>query len=154
MNPPQKLWKAVVALAALALASLAAYWYLQSQVYHPVVRLALTGGLSIIAVLPDTKERKACDAANERFAAPFRQSCKDCKVAAVSCEQQLVGLERAMREGTPLPHPIVMARDLRIAVIGPPDAAQAGCQFIAADIVKKGVPTATCVPAQAPDAKP
>jgi hypothetical protein len=148
MNAPQKMWKAGSALAALVLAVGAAYWYLENQIYHPVVRLALPGGLNITAVLPDTKERLACDAANQRFAAPFKQNCKDCTVAAMTCERRLEGLEQAMREGAPLPHPVVVARDLRMAIIGPPAAASASCQFIAADMVKKGQASATCVPAQ------
>src|SRR2546425_3965274 len=138
--------KLVVGAVIVGAASLVAHLYVQSQVYYPVVRLNLPDGLSITAVLPETKERKACGTANDRFVAPFKQTCKDCKVAMARCERQLEGLELAMREGTPVPHPMVVARELRMAVMGPPAAANAGCKVVAADMVAKGMRTAVCIP--------
>src|SRR2546425_10296415 len=95
--------KAIFALALVLIvaASVVAHLYVQSQVYYPVVRLDLPDGLSIAAVLPETKERQACGAGNDRFVAPFQQTCKDCKVAIARFERQLEGLELAMREGAP-----------------------------------------------------
>ena len=147
--------KTIIALALVLIvtASVVAHLYLQSQVYYPVVRLDLPDGLSIAALLPETKERKACGAANDRFVAPFKQTCKDCKIAMARCERQLEGLELAMREGVPLPHPMVVARELRMAVMGPPEAAKAGCQIVAKDMVAKGMRTAVCIPAQLPAPK-
>ena len=54
--------KTIIALALvlIAAASVVAHLYVQSQVYYPVVRLDLPDGLSIAALLPETKERKAC----------------------------------------------------------------------------------------------
>src|SRR5438067_12496069 len=91
-------------LAVIIVAALAGYLYLQGRVFYPVVRIALADGLSITAVLPETKERNACAAAGERFTAPFRQ-CKDCKVLGTRCDAQLEGMELAMRQGAPVPHP-------------------------------------------------
>src|SRR5882672_12921507 len=129
--------KAIIALALVLIvaASVVAHLYVQSQVYYPVVRLNLPDGLSIAAVLPETKERKACGAANDRFVAPFKQTCKDCKIAMARCERQLEGLELAMHDGAPVPHPMVVARELRMAVMGPAEAAKAGCQVVAANMV-------------------
>lgn len=134
---------AVVAL--LAIASVVAHLYVRSQVYYPVVRLNLPEGLSITAVLPETKERKACGESNERFLAPFRQSCKDCKVAMARCERELEGLELAMRDRAPVPYPTVVAREARLAVMGLPERAMAGCHFLAASLVAQGIKTAVCV---------
>ena len=147
--------KTIIALALvlIAAASVVAHLYVQSQVYYPVVHLNLPDGLSIAAVLPETKERKACGAANDRFVAPFKQTCKDCKVAIARCERQLEGLELAMREGEPVAYPMVVARELRMAVMGPPEAAKAGCQIVAKDMVAKGMRTAICIPAQLPAPK-
>src|SRR2546428_8616725 len=114
--------KIIIGVVIVGIASLVAHLYVQSQVYYPVVRLNLPDGLSIAAVLPETKERKACGAANDRFVAPFKQTCKDCKVAIARCERQLEGLELAMWEGTPVAYPMVVARELRMAVMGPPPA--------------------------------
>ena len=114
------------------------------DLYHPVVRLALPDGLSITALLPQIKGQDACASVNERFLSPFKE-CKECKVAFARCERELEGIERAMQDGDPVPHPMVIARDLRIAVMGPPDAAKIGCQVVAADIVTKGLPSAACI---------
>src|SRR5205085_11800005 len=116
--------KIILALALIGIASVMAHLYLQSQVYYPVVRLALPDGLSITAVLPETKERNGCTKANERFVAPFKQ-CKDCKIMDTRCDRRLDGFELAMRQGAPVPHPMVVAQELRIAVMGPPEAAKA-----------------------------
>ena len=140
--------KIILALVLIGIASVVAHLYVQSQVYYPVVRLMLPDGLSITAVLPETKERKACGTANERFVTPFKQTCKDCKVAMARCERQLEGLELAMHDGAPVPHPMVVARELRMAVMGPPEAAKAGCQVVAANMVASGVKTAVCIPPQ------
>src|SRR5438477_7074550 len=144
--------RAALILGVLVVVSVGAYLYLQNLVYHPVVRLALPDGLSITAVLPATKERNACSTANERFVAPFKQ-CKECKIVAASCDHQLQPLELAMREGRAVSHPVVIAQELRIAVIGPPEAAKAGCKVIAADMVAKGMKSATCVTPQSPSPK-
>src|SRR5260221_3427139 len=50
------------------------------------------------------------------FRSPFRQSCKDCKVAMARCERKLGGMELAMHDSAPVPHPMVVARELRMAV--------------------------------------
>jgi hypothetical protein len=143
--------KALVALAValVAIASVAAHLYVQSQVYYPVVRLDLADGLSITALLPETKERRACGAANDKFVAPFKETCKDCKISMARCERELEGVELAMHDGQPVPHPMVVARELRMAVMGPAEAAKAGCKVVAANMVASGVKTAVCVQPQA-----
>jgi hypothetical protein len=145
--------KVIIIGLLLAIASVVAHLYVQSQVYYPIVRLTLPDGLSIAAVLPETKERKACGTANDRFVGPFKQTCKDCKVVMARCERHLEGLELAMHDGVPVPHPMVVARELRMAVMGPPEAAKAGCQIVAKDMVAKGMRTAVCIPAQLPTPK-
>src|SRR5258705_13846206 len=121
----------LIALIVVVAAGTAAYLYLQALVYHPVVHLAVSERLTIIALLPPTKEREACIRANERFTGPFK-SCRECKLLAVRCELQLSGMEQAMHEDVPIAHPMVVAKDMRIAVIGPSDAARAGCDLIVA----------------------
>jgi hypothetical protein len=40
---------------------------------------------------------------------------------------------------------MVVAREARLAVMGPPEKAAAGCQFLAASMVAQGLKTAACV---------
>src|SRR5690242_10293802 len=75
-------------IVLIVAASVVAHLYVQSQVYYPVVKLDLPGDLRITALLPETKERKACGVANDRFLAPFKQSCKDCKISIARCERE------------------------------------------------------------------
>jgi hypothetical protein len=141
----------IIAAVLIGVASVVAQLYVQSQVYYPIVRLEIPGGLSIAAILPETKERKACGAANDKFVAPLKQSCKDCKISMARCERQLEGLELAMHDNVAVPHPMVIAREARVAVMGPPETAKAGCRFLAAKMVEGGVATAACIlPAAAP----
>src|SRR5260221_11142162 len=101
--------KIIIALALIGIASVVAHLYVQSQVYYPVVHLMLPDGLSIAAVLPETKERKACGAANGRFVTPFKQSCKDCKAATAPCDLHIAGLTLRRHDSTPGAHPMVIA---------------------------------------------
>jgi hypothetical protein len=144
--------KALIALVLVAVASVAAHLYVQSQIYYPVVRLDLADGLSITAILPETKERRACGLANDRFVAPFKQACRDCKISMARCERELEGVELAMHDGLPVAHPMVVAKELRMAVMGPLEAAKAGCKVVAANMVASGVKTAVCIEPQPPAA--
>ena len=143
----------VIAVVLIAVAAVVAQLYVQSQVYYPVVTLDLPDGLTITALLPETKERKACGAANDRFVAPFKQSCKECKIAMARCERELEGLTLAMREGKQVPHPMVVASEVRIVVMGPSEAAKAGCKVVAANMVASGAKSAVCVTPQEPASK-
>src|SRR5437764_13670549 len=97
------------AVVLVAVTSVVAHLYVQSQVYYPVVKIDLPGDLTITALLPETKERKACGMANDRFLGPFRQNCKECKIAIARCERELEGVEVAMRDRAPVSHPMVVA---------------------------------------------
>jgi hypothetical protein len=140
--------KSLVVIALLAIASVLAHLYVKSQIYHPVVRVVFPDGLSIAAVLPQTKERKACGAANDGFLRPFRQQCKDCKVMMARCERELEGLELSLRQGAALPYPTVIDRGTRVAFMGPTENARAQCQATAAYLVSNGMRSAVCLPAQ------
>jgi hypothetical protein len=123
-----------------------AYWYLQTRVYYPVVHVVLPDGLTIVTVLPDTRDVARCRSTNERFVAPFKKTCKECTITSARCDQHLEGLELSMRTGAPVPHSMVVARDFRLVVMGPAANASAACQVLAKDFVSKGVPSAACVP--------
>jgi hypothetical protein len=145
--------KSLLIVALLAIGSVLAHLYVKSQVYHPVVHVLFPDGLSIAAVLPETKERKACGAANDGFLQPFRQQCKDCKITMARCERELQGLELALRQGTPLPYPTVVDRQTRVAFMGPIEAAKAQCQATAVHLKSKGSGTAVCLLARSAPGK-
>jgi hypothetical protein len=137
---------AVLAVVLVGVASLIAHLYVQSQVYYPVIHVALPEGVSVAAVLAETKERKACGTANDRFLTPIKQQCKECKLISARCERELEGIDLALRQGDPIPYPMVMAKEARVAFMGPPDLAKIGCDAAAATMVAKGFKSAACVP--------
>ena len=146
--------KAVIAVALIAVASVIGHFYVQSQVYSAVVKFTTPEGLGITALLPETPDRSACGAANERFLAPIKQQCKGCKVTTARCARQLEGLELAMSHGDPLPHFQVVAVGVRLALIGPAELAKGGCAQIAADLTGRGVRSAACISPGVAPAKP
>ena len=139
---------AILAVVLVGVSSVIAHLYVQSQVYYPVVHVALAEGVSVAAVLAETKERKSCGRANDRFLSPIKQQCKECKLISARCERELEGLDLALRRGDPVPYPMVVAKEARVAFMGPPDLAKIGCDAAVASMVAKGFKSATCVPAK------
>jgi hypothetical protein len=137
--------QAIIALVLIGIGSWLAHLHVVSQLYYPVVRLSSPEGLTYTAVQDSTNERQACGAANERFLGPVKELCKQCKVAFARCERQLEGLELALLDGVPLPHHRVFAPGIRVAIVGLPESAKTTCEFIAGDMVKRGLRSAACV---------
>jgi hypothetical protein len=137
--------QAIIALVLIAVGSWLAHLHVASQTYHPVVRLTSPEGLVYTTVQDEVQERRACGAANERFLKPIKESCKTCQVVFARCERKLEGLEQALANGAAVPHYQVFAPGLRIAIAGPAAPAKASCDFIAGDMVKRGLRSAACV---------
>lgn len=137
--------QALIALVLIAIGSWLAHLHVASQTYHPVVRLTSSDGLVYTTVQDEVHERRACGEANDRFLKPIKETCKECQVVFARCERKLEGLEAALADNEPVPHYQVLAPGLRIAVVGPAAAAKASCEFIAGDMVRRGVRAAACV---------
>ena len=80
---------AIVAGLLIAVSVALAHLHVVSQTYHPVVQLASPDGLVYTAVQDSKHERQECGAANDRFLAPVKQQCKDCRVVLARCEREL-----------------------------------------------------------------
>jgi hypothetical protein len=138
--------QAVIALLIIAAGSWLAHMHVVSQQYHPVVRLASPeDGLTYTTVQDAVAERRACGAANDRFLKPIKNLCKQCQVVYARCERKLEGFEAALAEGAPVPYYQVFGPGLRIAIDGPAAPAKTSCEFIAGDMVKRGVRSAACL---------
>ena len=137
--------QAAVALVLLAIASWLAHTHVAGLIYYPVVQLRSPEGLTYTAVQDSTHERQACGAANERFLGPVKERCKQCKVVFARCERVLEGLELALLDGVPLPHHRVFAPGIRMAIVGSPESAKTTCEYIAGDMVRRGLRSAACV---------
>ena len=134
----------LIAIALIAGAAVLARYHIASQTYYPVARVSSPEGIAYLAVLEAAADAEACSAANERFLKPFRHSCEQCKVVYAHCTRELEGIEAQLHEGTLVAHPEVDAPGLRMAVLGEADAAQRTCDYIAADMVKRGIRSAAC----------
>lgn len=135
---------AVVAAVLIAVSALLAHLHVVSQTYHPVVQLSSPDGLVYTAVQDAKQERQACGAANDRFLAPVKQQCEQCKVVVARCERELAGLELAVHERRRIAQHVVSAPGVRLAIAGPAATAKASCEHIAAQMVRSGLRSAVC----------
>lgn len=142
--PVKKLVSIAVAVALVAAAVVLAQMYVAAQVYYPVVRLASADGLFVTAMHDQTSERRQCGEMNQRFVAPIRAYCKDCRVVYARCERQLEGEQEALYAGRSQLD-LVLSPGLRMAISGPGRTARELCDFVAADLVKRGYRSAICI---------
>ena len=133
-------------MVLIAVSAWLAHLHVVSQSYHPVVRLATPDGLTYTAVQDAKHERQACGAANERFLAPVKKSCKDCQVEIARCERQLEGFELDIYQHRKIAQYVVDGPGVRMAIAGPPRKAQASCEQIASQMVRSGLRSVACVP--------
>ena len=136
---------AVVAAVLIAVSAGLAHLHVVSQTYHPVVQLSSPDGLVYTAVQDPKHERQACGAANDRFLAPVKRECKECKVVVARCERELEGLELAVHERRQIAQHVVTGPGVRMAIAGPEATAKASCQQIAEQMVRSGLRSAACV---------
>lgn len=134
-----------VAVVLIAVSAWLAHLHVVSQTYHPVVQLASPDGLVYTAVQDAKHERRACGEANDRFLGPVKQGCKDCRVVIARCERELEGLELAVHEGRRIPHHLIRGPGVRMAIVGPAQAAKASCEQIAGEMLRSGLRSAACV---------
>jgi len=80
-----------------------------------------------------------------RFLAPLRETCKDCKIVLARCERELDGMELALSEHRPVPLPVVSGPGVRMSIGGPGAPAKASCEQIATQMVRNGLRSAACV---------
>jgi len=136
--------QAVVAAVLIAVSAGLAHLHVVSQTYHPVVQLSSPDGLVYTAVQDPRHERQACGAANDRFLAPVKKGCEQCRVVLARCERELGGLELAVHERERIAHHVVTAPGVRLAITGPEANAKASCEQIANQMVRSGLRSATC----------
>ena len=129
----------------IAVSAWLAHLHVESQSYHPVVRLASPDGLIYFAVQDAMHERQACGEANQRFLGPVREGCKNCRVELARCERELDGAELAVYHGHGLAHHVVSGPGVRMAIEGPAARAKASCELIALQMVRSGLRSAACV---------
>jgi hypothetical protein len=135
---------AIVAAVLIAVSAWLAHLHVVSQSYHPVVQLSSPDGLVYTAVQDPKHERQACGAANDRFLAPVKKGCEQCRVVLARCERELVGLELAVHERRSIAQHIVTAPGVRLAITGPEASAKASCEQIAEQMVRSGLRSAAC----------
>lgn len=145
----KRLLTIVIAIVLLAAAAAVAHLHVAAQSYYPVVRIAAPEGLSYLAVMDPQRERQGCGVANDRFLKPFKTLCEKCRIVHARCERKLEELEAKIYDGKPVSYPQVAARGFRMAIVGEADAALKTCELIAADLLRRGIKTATCFRANA-----
>jgi len=135
---------AIVAGLLIAVSVTLAHLHVVSQTYQPVVQLASPDGLVYTAVQDSKHERQECGAANDRFLAPVKQQCKDCRVVLARCEREVGGEELVLYERRRAAH-VVTGPGVRLTITGPVETAKASCEQIANQMVRSGLRSAACV---------
>jgi hypothetical protein len=136
--------KALFLVVLLAAGAVLARYHVANQHYYPVTRLASSDGYTFHLVQNRVDTRGACGAVNDRFVAPLKEGCPQCRVVYARCERELQGIELQLLMGEPVPLYVVVAPGLRMAMQGPAAGLRRDCEHMAAAIVKTGVPTAAC----------
>jgi len=113
--------------------------------FHPVSRVFIPEGYTILAVLRPHEARARCEAAVKRFSDSIVQGCPGCRVERMRCGRELSGIERSLAKGEPMAGSVVETDDLRMLITGPAPIARAACEQIAASSAKLGVKSARCV---------
>ena len=137
--------QAIVLLVLLAVGSVLAHYHVANQSYYPVSKLASADGYTFHMVQDRRAQRNACGQANDRFLGPIKARCLQCGVLYARCERELQGVELALLMGDPMPMHVVIAPGLRLAMQGPRERVREQCEQLAADLVKGGARTASCV---------
>lgn len=136
------------AVAALLVGGVIAHYHVAAQSYQPMVRVETPDGVSYTAVLDTVHERPACGVASERFVAPIKADCPECRVVFARCRREAEGLpalanELATAEGRSL----VSMPGISISIEASPEAARRTCQWIVESVHRLGVQSARCVAA-------
>lgn len=121
----------IIAVVLVGTASVLAHLYAVAQSYYPVVRVQTPEGLVVTAVHEPTSERGACAAANERFLAPFKSMCTDCRVIAARCERETADIGAQLLGAAAAAQHRVVAPGLQMAIDGPDAAVKLTCEEIA-----------------------
>lgn len=137
--------QALVIAVLLAAGAVLAHYHVANQHYYPVSKLASSDGYTIHMVQDRTDTRGQCGEANDRFLAPIKQACAQCRIVYARCERELQGLEYSLLAGDAVALYVVIAPGLRLAIEGPPQTLRRDCEQMAATIVKGGARTAACV---------
>jgi len=134
----------VLIFGLLAGGSVLAHFWVRSLHYYPTARIETPDGFAF-TVLQDVRDSRAdCGDANDRFLAPLDKICDKCKVAYARCLTKLEGVELTLAVENPPPQYLVRAPGVRMAVTGPLARLREVCVDIAAALVTKGLPTASC----------
>lgn len=141
-----RLRQALVVVALGVTGAYVTHAYVTPSKYYPTVVVAAPEGLIYIAVQDATSERQACGKANERFLAPIKAGCKDCKVVSARCERVLEGDFTKVLQDTHTGGYRIVAPGLRMLIEGPEGSARRECDLIARDIANRGVHGAACIP--------
>jgi hypothetical protein len=136
--------KALLLLVLLGAGALLARYHVANQYYYPVTQLASSDGYTFHLVQDRVDTRSACGEANDRFLAPVKARCPNCRVVYARCERELQGLELKLLMGEPVPVHVVVARGLRLAVDGQPESVRRDCEEMAVAIVRAGAGSAAC----------
>jgi len=124
--------------------STAAQMHVARQSYYPVIRVSTVEGVTYTTLLEPAGERSRCAAASKVFLASLKTQCPECDVHFARCER--APGDTGDIGPQPVPHQVFSVPGLRIDIAGPAASARLGCELIAQDFLRRGLPSAACSP--------
>ena len=88
---------------------------------------------------------KACQAEIQSYVEPLQEACPACSIESSACAGELTGMEKALAENRSLPVYVVRSEGIRMSVVGPPQRVKVWCETVAAQIVRNGLRSASCI---------
>jgi hypothetical protein len=140
----------VLAILMLLLGILLTTFKPEDPMLIPIVRMRSPQGFFVTYVHDRVQGSRACQEEIRVYVEPLQTACPDCSIESTACASELVGMEKALAEGKPLPVYVVGAEGLRMSVVGPPQRVKIWCEVVATQIVRNGMKTASCIYPSAP----
>ena len=135
----------VLALLMFALGVLVSTFKGDTRPYTAVVRLRTADGFFITVVHPRAPTEKRCGETVDAFVKPLATACPTCTLESTECDRELVGIDRALAEGSDVPLYRISAPGVTLGLVGPPSRVRELCERIAESMVGQGMKTASCV---------
>lgn len=140
----------VLAVLMLLLGILVTTFKPAEPMLTPIVRMRSPEGFFVTYVRDRVQGSKACQEEIRIYVEPLQEACPACAIESSACASELVGMEKALAESLPLPVYVVRSEGIRMSVVGPPQRVKVWCETVAAQIVRNGLRTASCVYPPAP----
>lgn len=136
----------LVSAVSIAVLSVAAMLWVNSERYYPLVRVAMPDQSVLVFIDTPWTDQKKCQDANQKVISALRANCAQCQIAD-SCAKQMDPSWQKALAGQAINSHVVHSGTLRI-VVSAGHASKQTCTVMAEQITRDKKQTARCVSPQ------